>query len=97
VFPERSALIRLVVMIMCTISVVAQQSSSVSADEIWSDLVAGNQRFVLGKIAPHDFPAQRKSLERVSKIDSASRQVLTCKAGCRLSFCHEEAAEAIDG
>jgi hypothetical protein len=36
-------------------------------------------------------------LERVSKIDSASRQVLTCKAGCRLSFCHEEAAEAIDG
>ena len=36
-------------------------------------------------------------LERVSKIDSASHQILTCEAGCGLSFCHEEAAEAVDG
>jgi hypothetical protein len=36
------------------------------------------------------------SLERVSKIDSASHQVLTCEIGYGLSFCHEEAAEAVD-
>src|SRR5438477_12492876 len=29
-------------------------------------------------------------LERVSKIDSASHQVLTCEIGYGLSFCHEE-------
>ena len=37
-----------------------------------------------------------KSVERVSKIDSASHQALTCKAGYRLSFCHEDPAEAVD-
>ena len=37
-----------------------------------------------------------KLLERVSKIDSASHQALTCKAGYRLSFCHEDPAEAVD-
>lgn len=41
---------------------VAQNSSTVSADQIWSDLAAGNHRFVLGKTAAHDFPAQRKAL-----------------------------------
>src|SRR5215471_19124438 len=35
-------------------------------------------------------------LERVSKIGSASHQALTRKAGCRLSFCHEDAAEAVE-
>jgi hypothetical protein len=36
-------------------------------------------------------------LERVSKIGSASDQVLTSEAGERVSFCHEETAEAVDG
>ena len=36
-------------------------------------------------------------LQRVSKIGSASDQVLTSVTGERLSFCHEETAEAVDG
>jgi hypothetical protein len=36
-------------------------------------------------------------VERVSKIGSASHQVLMFKAGELVSFCHEEAAEAVDG
>jgi len=36
-------------------------------------------------------------LERVSKMGSASNQVLTREAGCLLSSCHQEAAEAVDG
>ncbi|MDE2463370.1 MAG: IS630 family transposase [Alphaproteobacteria bacterium] len=36
-------------------------------------------------------------LERVSKIGSASNEVLTCEAVELLSFCHEEATEAVDG
>jgi hypothetical protein len=36
-------------------------------------------------------------LERVSKIGSASHQVLMCEAGELVSFCHEETAEAVDG
>ncbi len=35
-------------------------------------------------------------LEHVLKIGSASHQVLMCEAGELLSFCHEEAAEAVD-
>ena len=35
-------------------------------------------------------------LERVSKIGTASHQVLMCEIGYGLSFCHEEAAEAFD-
>ncbi len=36
------------------------------------------------------------SLERVSKIGSASREVLTCEAGYGLSFCHEGSTEAVE-
>lgn len=60
--PEPRAFSRFTIMIACTISAVAQQSPSVSADKIWNDLAAGNQRFILGKTGPHDYPAQRKSL-----------------------------------
>src|SRR5689334_21345316 len=35
-------------------------------------------------------------LERVSKIGSASHQVLMCDIGYGLSFCHQEAAEAVE-
>jgi carbonic anhydrase len=74
-FPELRALGLLVVMIACSLSALAQQSSSVSADQIWSDLEVGNQRFVLGKTAPHDFPAQRKSL---TKTQHPRVAVLSC-------------------
>jgi len=39
----------------------------------------------------------RHLLQLVSKIGSASHQVLMCAAGKLVSFCHEEAAEAVDG
>lgn len=52
----------LVATIICIVPVVAQRSSSPSADQIWSDLAAGNQRFVRDKMAPQDFANQRKAL-----------------------------------
>lgn len=73
-FPERYIFAQLLVITVCTISAVAQQSS-VSADQIWSGLAAGNQRFVLGKTAPQDFPAQRKSL---TKTQHPRVAVLSC-------------------
>lgn len=74
-FSEQRVLVRLVVMIGCAISAMAQQSSPVSADQIWNDLAAGNRRFVLGKTAPHDFPAQRKTL---TKTQHPGVAVLSC-------------------
>jgi carbonic anhydrase len=50
------------VLILCAILAVAQDSSTVSSDQIWNDLAAGNHRFVLGKTAAHDFLTQRKAL-----------------------------------
>lgn len=80
-FPEMRALGRVVVLIVYTLSALAQhssvasQSSSVSSDQIWSDLAAGNQRFVQGKTARHDFPAERKSL---TKTQHPAVAVLSC-------------------
>jgi len=54
----------LLVLILCAIFTMAQHSPTVSADEIWNDLAAGNHRFVTGKTAPHDLLAQRKALTR---------------------------------
>src|ERR1700761_5860955 len=53
----------------------AQQSSTVSADQTWNDLVAGNHRFILGKTAPHDFLSQRKAL---TKTQHPRVAVLSC-------------------
>src|SRR4029077_18830380 len=61
---ELRVLASLGVLILCAIFGVAQNSSTVSADQTWSDLAAGNHRFVLGKTAAHDFPAQRKALTK---------------------------------
>jgi len=44
-----------------------------------------------------DISRRKGFLQRVSKIGSASDQVLTSEAGERVSFCHEETAEAVDG
>jgi len=52
------------VLILCAVFAVSQPSSTVSADKTWSDLAAGNHRFVLGKAAPHDFLIQRKALTK---------------------------------
>ncbi|HUN88355.1 MAG TPA: carbonic anhydrase [Terriglobales bacterium] len=52
-----------------------QESSSQSADQIWKDLAAGNQRYISGKTAAKDFPAQRKALV---KTQHPAVAVLSC-------------------
>jgi carbonic anhydrase len=56
-------------------------STSSSADHIWSDLAAGNQRFVSGQSSQHDYIAQRKAL---AKTQAPKVAVLGC-ADSRLS------------
>ncbi len=63
------------VLIQCAIFTVAQNSTTISPDQIWNDLAAGNHRFVLGKTAAHDFPAQRAAL---TKIQHPRVAVLSC-------------------
>ena len=58
------ALTQLAVLIPGAIFAVAQGSPAFKADQIWNDLVAGNQRFVMGKAVPHDFVAQRQALAK---------------------------------
>ncbi len=53
----------------------AQQQQSSSADQIWNQLVAGNHRFVTGKEAAYDLPAERKSLTKTQHPQVA---VLSC-------------------
>jgi hypothetical protein len=48
------------VLILYVVSAMAQSSSTVSADQTWNELTAGNRRFVLGKTKQYDFPAQRR-------------------------------------
>jgi carbonic anhydrase len=61
--------------ILCSMSAVAQHKPAISADQTWNDLAAGNQRFVTGKTAPHDFPTQRKALTKTQHPQVA---VLSC-------------------
>ena len=74
-FLEQRALAIPGALILCAILATAQESSTVSADQTWSDLSAGNRRFVLGKTAAHDFPAQRKAL---TKTQHPRVAVLSC-------------------
>lgn len=39
-----------------------QKPSSPGADQLWNDLLAGNERYVAGKPAPKNFPARRTEL-----------------------------------
>jgi carbonic anhydrase len=57
------------------VSAVAQHAPAASADKIWADLAAGNQRYITGKTAPQDFPAERKAL---IKTQSPKVAVLSC-------------------
>ena len=65
----------LMLFILCGMSALAQHTPAVSADQIWNDLAAGNQRFVTGRTGPHDFPAQRKTL---TKSQHPQVAVLSC-------------------
>ena len=55
--------------------------SAASADQIWADLEAGNQRFVGGQSSQHDYVAQRQAL---AKTQAPKVAVLGC-ADSRLS------------
>ena len=68
-------LAHLVLFIQCGMSALAQHTPAVSADQIWNNLAAGNQRFVTGKTAPRDFPSQRKALTKTQHPQVA---VLSC-------------------
>jgi carbonic anhydrase len=62
--------------IVCSAIVAAGQASRpISADQVWNDLIAGNQRFVTGKPARQDFVAQRKTL---AKSQHPRTAVLSC-------------------
>jgi len=64
------------VLILCAIFAVPQDNSStVRADQIWSNLAAGNQRFVNGKTATHDLIAEREALTKAQRPRVA---VLSC-------------------
>jgi carbonic anhydrase len=55
--------------------------SAASADQLWADLEAGNQRFVGGQSSQHDYVAQRQAL---AKTQAPKIAVLGC-ADSRLS------------
>ena len=74
-FRATRAFAHLIVCFLCAISAMAQHSSTVPADQIWNDLVAGNRRFVAGKAAPKDFLAQRSAL---TKTQHPRVAVLSC-------------------
>jgi carbonic anhydrase len=63
------------VLTLSALFAVAQNSSTVSADQTWNNLAAGNHRFVLGKTVPHDFLGQRKAL---TKSQHPQVAVLSC-------------------
>ena len=65
----------LVVLLVVNPFGMAQQRQSDSADQIWNRLVAGNRRFVTGKEAAYDLPAERKSLTKTQHPQVA---VLSC-------------------
>jgi len=69
------SLVHLLPFILCGICVLAQHAAAVSGDQTWNDLAAGNQRFVTGRTASHDFPAQRKAL---TKSQHPQVAVLSC-------------------
>lgn len=74
-FRAPRAFAHLIFCFLCAISAMAQHSSTVSADQIWKDLAAGNRRFVVGKTAPKDFLAQRNAL---TKTQHPRVAVLSC-------------------
>jgi carbonic anhydrase len=74
-FRELRAFIHLLILILCAIFAVAQDSSKVPADQIWNDLAAGNHRFVTGKTVAQDFLAERKAL---AKSQHPRVAVLSC-------------------
>jgi hypothetical protein len=60
---------------LCAI-LAAQHSSTVSADQTWNDLAAGNRRFVVGKSASRDFIASAELSHEESTSPSSGAEML---------------------
>ncbi len=69
------AFVRVVVALLCVSPALGQQPHSESAEQIWSDLLAGNHRFVMGKTASRDLLTQRQAL---AKSQHPRVTVLSC-------------------
>ena len=69
------AFVHVLVALLCVSPALGQHSPSESAEQIWSDLAAGNHRFVVGKTASRDLLAQRKEL---AKSQHPRVTVLSC-------------------
>jgi carbonic anhydrase len=70
--------VQLLLAVALTAAAVAQHAPStpaVSADKVWADLAAGNQRYIAGKTATQDFPSERKAL---AKTQHPKVAVLSC-------------------
>jgi carbonic anhydrase len=67
------AYLAVVTLLVC--SAVGQNQSTVSVDQIWSDLAAGNHRFVVGKTTSRNVVAQRQAL---AKSQHPRVTVLSC-------------------
>jgi carbonic anhydrase len=65
----------LAVVILCVCSAVGQNPPTVPTDQIWSDLAAGNHRFVVGRSTSRDLIAQRQAL---TKSQHPRVTVLSC-------------------
>jgi carbonic anhydrase len=78
--PIRAAVF-LFVASLCFAQTHPAHTSSVNADQIWTDLESGNQRFVSGQSSQHDYVAQRQAL---AKTQAPKVAVLGC-ADSRLS------------
>ena len=63
------------VICLANILVLAQQSPTTSAQQIWNDLAAGNRRYISGKTDAKDLMAQRKAL---TKSQHPPVAVLSC-------------------
>jgi carbonic anhydrase len=61
--------------LLCVSFSFGQHSPAESSEQIWSDLAAGNHRFVVGKTASRDLLAQRKEL---AKSQHPRVTVLSC-------------------
>jgi len=69
----------LAIVILRVCSAVGQNPTIASADQIWSDLAAGNHRFAVGKTASRDLIAQRQAL---AKSQHPRVTVLSCSDSC---------------